>query len=67
MQQRTTHRRIEELKETAFVPVRCGPECDDGMGNIACGGCGDPRACETALFKNGGFWGPFIDINLMPV
>ena len=23
-------RRIEELKETAFTPVRCGPECDDG-------------------------------------
>ena len=49
---RVMTRRIEELKETAFTPVRCGPECDDGFGNIACGSCGDPRACEkvrTAL------------------
>ena len=48
-------RRIEELKETAFTPVRCSDVCDDGFGNIACGkNCGDPRACATAQ-ANGGF------------
>jgi hypothetical protein len=55
-------RRIKGLTETTFIPVCCGPECDDGMGNILRAGCGDPRACKSALFKNGGFWSPFIDI-----
>jgi len=63
-------KRIEELKETAFTPVRCSIDaCDDGYGNIACGAaaagggssCADPRACEAAN-RNGGFWGPFIDV-----
>ena len=51
-----------ELKETAFTPVRC--TCDDGFGGISCGGagCADTRACDTALGKNGGFWGPFVDV-----
>ena len=48
-------KRLEELKETAFTPVRCSDVCDDGFGNIACGkNCGDPRACATAQ-ANGGF------------
>ena len=43
-------RRIEELKESAFTPVRC-TGCDDGFGNIACGpkNCHDARACEVAM------------------
>ena len=55
-------KRIEELKESAFTPVRC--TCDDGFGGISCGGasCADTRACDTALGKNGGFWGPFVDV-----
>ena len=53
-------RRIEELKQSAFTPVRC-TGCDDGFGNIACGAqsCHDARACEVAMNSNGGFWGPF--------
>ena len=61
-------KRIEELKDTAFTPVRCAG-CDDGYGGIACGSaaagggssCADKRACERA-HANGGFWGPFIDV-----
>ena len=51
-------KRIEELKQSAFVPVRCGDQCDDGFGNIACGptACHDSRACEVAMGANGGFW-----------
>ena len=49
-------KRLEELKETAFTPVRC--TCDDGFGGISCGGisCADARACETANGPNKGFW-----------
>ena len=57
--------RVEELKQSAFVPVRC--DCDDGFGGISCAGCtgiacypgqkcGDPRACEVGLSRYGGFW-----------
>ena len=61
-------KRIEELKESAFVPVRC-TGCDDGFGGIMCGtasgiGCQYPAACEMAMSSKayGGFWGPFIDV-----
>lgn len=52
--------RFEELKESAFLPVRC-TGCDDGWGNVACGksingvACDDPRACEMATGEYGGF------------
>ena len=41
--------RIEELKQSAFTPVRC-QGCDDGFGNIACTNpaCAHPKACEMA-------------------
>ena len=59
---------IEELKQSAFVPVRC-TGCDDGFGGIMCGtasgiGCQYPAACEMAMSSKayGGFWGPFIDV-----
>ena len=33
-------RRVEELKQSAFTPVRC-TGCDDGFGNIACDPAGN--------------------------
>eukprot|EP01047_Picozoa_sp_COSAG01_P055986 COSAG01_NODE_6293_length_3751_cov_1.697700_7_plen_181_part_00 len=66
--------RLEELRETAFLPVRC--TCDDGFGGVACtsgpkkhadGGpitsCDDARSCENAMGIWGGFWGPFVEID----
>ena len=55
-------RRIEELRESAFLPVRC--QCDDGFGGISCnkGDCEDKRACEMVDERYGGFWGPFVDV-----
>ena len=48
--------RIEELKQSAFTPVRC-QGCDDGFGNIACTNpaCAHPKACEMAMGPFGGF------------
>ena len=56
--------RLEELRETAFLPVRC--TCDDGFGGVACTsgpGCDDPRSCDNAVGRWQGFWGPFVDID----
>jgi hypothetical protein len=55
-------RRLEELRESAFLPIRC--QCEDGFGGISCnaGGCADKRACEMVTEKYGGFWGPFVDV-----
>ena len=54
--------RIVQVRESAFLPVRC--QCDDGFGGIACaaGGCADARACEMVQKRWGGFWGPFVDV-----
>ena len=39
-------RRVEELKESAFTPVRC-TGCDDGFGNIAC----DPSGASVCVLR----------------
>ena len=67
-------RRIDMIKQTAFLPVRC-TGCDDGFGGRACTvtnstdgpaghaletSCAAPAACERAAGLYGGFWGPFV-------
>ena len=55
-------RRLEQLRQSAFLPVRC--QCEDGFGGISCvaGACEDKAACARVLDRYGGFWGPWIDI-----
>ena len=38
--------RIEAINATAFSPIR---------------GTSDPRGCDVAVHRYGGFWGPFAD------
>ena len=53
-------RRIEELRESAFLPIRC-IGCDDGFGGIYCRSCGaDPRMCDAVSGRWGGFYGPWV-------
>jgi len=40
--------RITEVNKTFFDPKR---------------GLASPKACEVALAKYGGFWGPFVDVD----
>ena len=54
-------RRIEELKQTAFLPVRC--LCDDGWGGVDCQQCPAAKGmCEAVTGKYGGFYGPWVDV-----
>eukprot|EP00756_Hemistasia_phaeocysticola_P025858 Hpha_TRINITY_DN16029_c0_g1::TRINITY_DN16029_c0_g1_i1::g.119284::m.119284/K01135/ARSB; arylsulfatase B len=39
--------RVAELQKNVFSPIR---------------GQDDPRACELAMGRYGGFWGPFVDV-----
>ena len=53
-------RRIEELRESAFLPIRCR-SCDDGFGGIFCRSCGeDPKMCDAVENRWGGFYGPWV-------
>ena len=56
-------KRLDDYHRTAFLPERCAKSasCPDP---IMCtgrgGGCHHPAACEAAVEKWDGFWGPFL-------
>ena len=56
-------KRLDDYHRTAFLPERCvkSAHCQDP---ITCtgrgGGCHHPAACEAAVEKWDGFWGPFL-------
>ena len=53
--------RVEELRQTAFLPVRC--LCDDGWGGIDCQQCPAAKGmCAAVTDKYGGFYGPWVDV-----